>query len=45
MGTTDANGNRVDQDHFQTVNKAPRSRCWSRIPLLDAVTGRYFEDN
>lgn len=46
MGAMDAEGNRIDQDHFKTVEQgASTSVLVVASPLLDGVTGRYFEDN
>lgn len=46
MGAMDADGNRIDQDHFKTVEQgASTSVLVVASPLLDGVTGRYFEDN
>ena len=46
MGALDDDGNRIEQDFFKTPEQgAATSVLLVASPLLDGVTGRYFEDN
>lgn len=46
MGALDDAGNRVEQDFFKTLAQgAATSVLLAASPIVDGVTGRYFEDN
>lgn len=46
MGGADAEGNRIDQPHYQTMEQgAATNVLLAASPILAGVTGRYFEDN
>lgn len=46
MGGADADGNRIDQPFYKTPEQgAATSVLLAASPLLDGITGRYFEDN
>jgi NAD(P)-dependent dehydrogenase (short-subunit alcohol dehydrogenase family) len=46
MGAMDEDGNRIEQAYFKTpAQGAATSVLLAASPLLDGVTGRYFEDN
>jgi NAD(P)-dependent dehydrogenase (short-subunit alcohol dehydrogenase family) len=46
MGGADEHGNRIEQPFFKTAEQgAATSVLLAASPLLDGVTGRYFEDN
>jgi NAD(P)-dependent dehydrogenase (short-subunit alcohol dehydrogenase family) len=46
LGGADADGNRIDQPFYKTPEQgAATSVLLAASPLLDGVTGRYFEDN
>jgi NAD(P)-dependent dehydrogenase (short-subunit alcohol dehydrogenase family) len=46
MGAADENGNRIDQPHYKDPRQgAATSVLLAASPLLEGVTGRYFEDN
>jgi NAD(P)-dependent dehydrogenase (short-subunit alcohol dehydrogenase family) len=46
MGGADADGNRIEQPFFKTTAQgAATSALLAASPLVEGVTGRYFEDN
>ncbi|WP_041832135.1 hypothetical protein [Actinoplanes sp. N902-109] len=46
MGGADEHGNRIAPPHFKTPQQgAATSVMLAASPLLNGVTGRYFEDN
>ncbi|MFC7014578.1 hypothetical protein ACFQMH_23270 [Streptomyces viridiviolaceus] len=46
MGAADVAGNRVEQPFYKTAEQgAATSVLLAASPLLEGVTGRYFEDN
>ncbi|MGY5048380.1 SDR family NAD(P)-dependent oxidoreductase [Streptomyces sp. 900105755] len=46
MGGADENGNRIDQPHYKDLRQgAATNTLLAASPLLEGVTGRYFEDN
>ncbi|MFG1807641.1 SDR family NAD(P)-dependent oxidoreductase [Streptomyces sp. NPDC049040] len=46
LGAQDADGNRLTPSHFKTPEQgAATSALLAASPLLDGVTGRYFENN
>ncbi|PZE86885.1 SDR family NAD(P)-dependent oxidoreductase [Curtobacterium sp. MCBD17_032] len=46
MGALDSDGNRIEQDFFKTpAQGAATSALLVASPLVEGVTGRYFEDN
>lgn len=46
MGGADEDGNRIDQPFYKTPEQgAATSVLLAASPLLDGITGRYFEDN
>lgn len=46
MGAADEHGNRIEQPFYKTAEQgAATSVLLAASPLLDGVTGRYFEDN
>jgi NAD(P)-dependent dehydrogenase (short-subunit alcohol dehydrogenase family) len=46
LGAQDAAGNRLTPDHFKTPEQAAATAVLlAASPLLDGVTGRYFEEN
>lgn len=46
MGGADAEGNRIDQPHYKTMEQgAATNVLLAASPILAGVTGRYFEDN
>jgi NAD(P)-dependent dehydrogenase (short-subunit alcohol dehydrogenase family) len=46
LGTLDDDGNQLTPDYFKTPEQgAATSTLLAASPLLDGVTGRYFEDN
>ncbi|MFF2328585.1 MULTISPECIES: SDR family NAD(P)-dependent oxidoreductase [unclassified Streptomyces] len=46
MGAADEDGNRIDQPYFKNLRQgAATNVLLAASPLLDSVSGRYFEDN
>jgi NAD(P)-dependent dehydrogenase (short-subunit alcohol dehydrogenase family) len=46
MGAMDDHGTRIEQDHFKSpAQGAATSTMLAGSPLMEGVTGRYFEDN
>ncbi|MGW3133284.1 SDR family NAD(P)-dependent oxidoreductase [Streptomyces sp. NPDC001076] len=46
MGAADQDGNRIEQPHYKTpAQGATTSVLLAASPLLQGITGRYFEDN
>ncbi|MGV9351954.1 SDR family NAD(P)-dependent oxidoreductase [Streptomyces misionensis] len=46
MGAADENGDRIDQPHYKSLRQgAATSVLLAASPLVDGVSGRYFEDN